>query len=63
MELSQDVLDQLKHKAGADLVDVPKQVSENVWSVRVAYADGPTAYRFDVKLFDLRGGQVHIWGF
>lgn len=63
MELSQDILDQIQRKAGADLVDVPTRVSENVWSVRVAYKDGPTAYLFDMKLFDLRDGEVHIWGF
>lgn len=63
MELSQSTLDRVAELTEADSVGEPKQVSQNVWSVEVAYKDGPTAYRFDVKLFDLRDGEVHIWGF
>jgi hypothetical protein len=58
-----EMMSRIQELTGAEAVAEPTRVSENVWSVRVAYADGPTASRFDVKLFDCRDGQIHIWSF
>lgn len=60
---AQEMMDRVKAQTGAADVDIPKRVSENVWSVRVAYADGPDAYTFDSKLFEVEDDRIRVWGF
>jgi hypothetical protein len=58
----QDVLSQVKQLTGAEDAQVAKKITESVWSILLAFPDGPGAYTFQNRLVDVTGEAVRLLG-
>jgi hypothetical protein len=58
-----DVLEQVKAKTGAVDAKVSGRPTNWVWSVLLAFPDGPDAYTFQTRLVDVEGPEIRFVGF
>ena len=57
------VLDTVKALTGAVDAVLRKVVTADVWSLDLAFTDGPTAYTFQTRLVDVSGDTPRLVGF
>ena len=58
-----DVLEQVKAKTGAEDAKVAGRPTDWVWTVLLAFPNGPDAYTFQTRLVDVEGPEIRLIGF